>query len=139
MELELLFDSLLSLERAGTILVNPDIQDQLHSESTKKRNYSSSRIMSQEMKLATKELSSNTNIVIRKADKSNTYVILNKEDYKHKLDTILQDTTKFRKITRNPTNELKIKVNKLIKTVNRDRESKILTPIVGDYSGLHLW
>ena len=54
-----------------------------------------SKVLSKEHLTAAKELSTNKDIIIRKADKSNIYVILNYEDYKIKLDNILGDTSKF--------------------------------------------
>ena len=58
------------------------------------------------------------NIVIRKADKSNTFVILNRDDYISKINNILNDKTKFKKIQKNPTKLLKAQVNRLIESVN---------------------
>ena len=50
----------------------------------------------------------------KKTDKTNIFVVLNKIDYNWKLQNILDDHTKFRKLNKNPTNRLKSKINKLI-------------------------
>ncbi|XP_076030850.1 uncharacterized protein LOC143019032 [Oratosquilla oratoria] len=72
-------------------------------------------------------------IIVRRADKSSIYVILNKEDYLSKLNLILSDTTKFKKISNDPTSKLKVKVNKLI-TANNAAIDHLHTPIIGEYS-----
>ena len=45
--------------------------------------------------LALKDLIENRDLVIQKADKGNTVVILNKNDYISKLKVILSDSSKF--------------------------------------------
>ena len=44
------------------------------------------------MKDAAKSLREDEKIVIRKADKANMYVIMNKDEYQKKLDDILKDS-----------------------------------------------
>ena len=46
-----------------------------------------------------KHLSEDDSIVIIKPDKGNGIVILNKNDYLSKIETILQDSTKFKRLT----------------------------------------
>ena len=41
---------------------------------------------------------------MKKADKTNIYVVLNKTDYHSKLQNILDVHTKFEKLNKNPTN-----------------------------------
>ena len=67
------------------------------------------------------------------------FAILDKNEYKQKLDLILSDTHKFKRITRNPINELKIEVNKLIKKVNPGSKQYIIKPITGEYSARYLY
>ena len=86
------------------------------------------------MKQAAEELRSNPNIVIKKDDKSNVFVIIEKEEYTNKINQILADQTKFKQITRDPTETLQRKVNKLIAAANSQSRNKTLTPIVGSYS-----
>ncbi|XP_076038131.1 uncharacterized protein LOC143023488 [Oratosquilla oratoria] len=68
-------------------------------------------------------------IVIRRADKSSTFVILNKEEYLSKMASILNDTTKFKRISRNPTNDIKTKLNRLICENNNSSTTKL--PLIG--------
>ena len=47
---------------------------------------------------ALENLTKNKNLVIQKADKGNTVVIIDKNDYKTKIKNILSDSTKFKKL-----------------------------------------
>ena len=51
---------------------------------------------------AAKDLKENPNLVIRYADKSQCYVLLDTDEYKSKLDNILEDGNKFEKLDRGP-------------------------------------
>ena len=77
----------------------------------------------------------NQDIVIRRADKSNIFVILNRVDYNRKIDDILKDGTKFQKISKNPCEAIKTKINKLIDRASEEIGKPVpLKKIVGDYS-----
>lgn len=133
-ELEILYDSLLKLEEKGKLSINPDLQEQLQAESTKCRSNKGGQLLSKELREAAKELKNTPGLVIRRADKSSIYVLINEEEYKEKLNNLLNDTTKFKTITRDPTEKLKTKVNKLISTVNAASGQVHIPPIVGEYS-----
>ena len=51
------------------------------------------------------------NITIKNADKTNIFVVLNKTDDHSKLQNILDDHTKFKKSIKNPSNQLKSKID----------------------------
>ena len=68
----------------------------------------------------------------KKADKTNIFVVLNKIDYHSKLQNILDDHTKFKKLNKNPTNQLKSKINKLSTANNAELNSKKLPKVIGD-------
>ena len=59
---------------------------------------------------------------------------MNTEEYKDKLDQILADTTKFKTIERDPTKELKVEFNKIIKSINRDCGRTILEPLIVEFA-----
>ena len=61
-------------------------------------------------------------------------MVLDKADYKTKLDDILSNQNKFKLITHNPVATLKTEVNKLIAAANKNNKPKVLNPIVGEYS-----
>ena len=132
-ELESLYQNLLQLEPKKMISLKPELADQLRNESTKHRNTKYKSIITQTLREAAHNLRNNNDIAIRKADKSATYVILNKNEYLSKLNSILADTSKFNRIKRDPTNALKQKANKLIETQNAAKGDLKLSKIVGDY------
>ena len=103
-ELETLYQSLLQLESKGTISVKPELAIQLRSESTKHRNTKYCSIITPALRDAARNLKTNKDIVIRKADKSSIYVIMNKAEYIQKLNALLNDVTKFKRINKDPTN-----------------------------------
>ena len=61
-----------------------------------------------------KKLRNNDNIIIRKADKSNTFVILDKLDYQKKLNEMLSDENKFKRINKDPTDNIKKQINEIV-------------------------
>jgi hypothetical protein len=89
--------------------------------------------------LAAKQLRDNEQIVIRKADKSNIFVILDKTEYISKINQIVSDESKFQRVSRDPSELLQRRANKLINTANSFAGSKKLTPIVGSYSPGYLY
>ena len=72
--------------------MHPNLKDQLRAEATKQRDFSKSQLLSHDLLTAAKSLKNNTNIIIRRADKSDIFVVVNKNGYKTTLDTILSDT-----------------------------------------------
>ena len=46
------------------------------------------------------------------------YVIMNKQEYIEKINLLLSDNTKFKKLKKDPTNALKKKANTYIKALN---------------------
>ena len=74
--------------------------------------------MKKEHFVAAKELWSRDDVLVREVDKTAAYVLIKKDEYLEKMDNILSDTSKFVKIKRNPTDEIKKKVNTTIKAIN---------------------
>ena len=114
-------------------MIHSNLADQLKAEGTKHRNTSYKSVLTPNLRKVAKNLQSNEDIVVRKADKSATYVLLNKVEYLNKINTLLCDGTKFELITRDPTNNIKSKANKLIETLNATANSLNISKIVGDY------
>ena len=87
------------------------------------------------LRSAAKSLKNNENITIRKADKSNIFVLLNNDDYFQKLNTILvEDKSKFQKIYKDPTLLLKKQANDLISTLNAAKDSVKFSQIIGVFN-----
>ena len=55
-------------------------------------------LLTHQLKIATKELCNHPNLTIKKQKKTNIFVVLNKTDYHLKLQNILDDHTKFKKL-----------------------------------------
>ncbi|XP_076045746.1 uncharacterized protein LOC143027986 [Oratosquilla oratoria] len=117
-ELELLYRNLCELHKDGKINMNPDVKEQLQAESTKHRGVGGGSLLTAELRQAAKELRENKDIVIRRADKSDLFVILNRSDYFDKVDSLLQDSSKFLQIRRNPVDRIRKKVTDLINNAN---------------------
>ena len=96
-------------------------------------------MLTTELIQAGKELKNHPDIIVRKADKSNVPVVIDRTEYTQKLQNILNDQSKFKKLTRNPTQELKTRVNKLIYEANRCSSVKLLQPIVGEFKPGHIF
>ena len=132
-EIECLYQSLLKLQDDDKIEIHHNLPDELRRESNISRYKKSKPILNEKLDNAAKKLRENPNIVIRKADKSQIYVILYKEHYLNKLNNILNDESKFEKLTRNPVDALKTKANKIIEANNAYSTSEKLQKIIGDY------
>ena len=72
-------------------------RDLLKAEDIKNRyNNKQPTLLTHQLKTAAKELRNHSNITIKKADKTNIFLVLNKTDYHSKLQNILDDHTKFK-------------------------------------------
>ena len=129
----MLLDDILRLEREKKVSTSPDLPSEIVREANTTRGHYRSKLLTPELKQAAKDLRDNQNIVIRKADKSSTFVILDKEEYMNKISSILGDVGKFKKITRNPTTDLKTRLNRTIRAVNKIPDAPKIPLIEGDY------
>ncbi|XP_064089910.1 uncharacterized protein LOC135203908 [Macrobrachium nipponense] len=91
-------------------------------------------IFTKELKDAAADLKKNEEITIRQADKTAAFVLIKTEEYFEKLDDILADTSKFERLTRNHTEDIKRDANCIITAVNAATNACHLPPIQGDYS-----
>lgn len=133
-ELEVLYQDILKLQKEKKVEVSPNLKDRLIGEGAKIRNRCRSKLLSRALFKAAKELRDDDRIVIRRADKSSIYVILDKQDYLEKINGILHDETKFEQIKKDPTDKLKAKVNRLITAANAVVGGVHFAKIVGEYS-----
>ena len=133
-ELELLYQQICELAASGHAQVNPDIREQLLSESTKSRGSCKSSLLTPRLRTAAEALKNNDDIIIRRADKAAVFVILDRPDYLAKTREILSDRSKFERIQRDPTTQLKVTLNKLISAANAAVGGLKFEPIVGEFS-----
>ena len=121
----MLYESIMKLAERDTVLVNENWQPQLLAEATKTKDDSCSHIITRKLKDVAKDLKEHESIFVRNADKASCFVVMSWEEYKHKLDEILTDTSKLSVETSNPTAQLKTQVNKLIKSTNQQNKSTL--------------
>ena len=133
-ELEVLYNSLLNLQKQNKVTISQGLQEQLMSEGTKHRHSYNKNQIPKHLIEASKKLRENKDIIIRRADKSSIYVILDKNDYFNKINAILSDVSKFKVIQKDPTIQLKSKTNKLIDSLNAVQGDIKIDKIVGDFS-----
>ena len=131
--IEILYQNLLELKSKNQIDMKPEIADRLRSEGSKHRNPIHNSILTKSLRTAAKNLKNNEDIVIRRADKSAIYVIMNKSEYLHKVKDLLKDTSKFKQISNNPTERLKQEANKVIEALNAASDDIKLPKIIGDF------
>ena len=80
-ELEILYESILKLYDAGKVAMDPNLRSQLLAESTKCRDQTSSQFMNRELFKAASELKYYPIIMVRRADKSNSFVVMERNSY----------------------------------------------------------
>jgi hypothetical protein len=76
--------------------------------------------MSDQQNLAMKRLKRDPSIQIISADKGTAIVVMNKDDYQHKINYLLDDPTTYLKITdkrRNPTSKVEKDMNSLLREI----------------------
>ena len=136
-EVELLFQQITELEREKKVNVKPELKPRLLAEATKHRavgrGKKGCKVLTPRLRAAAKNLRQDDSIVIRKADKTSVYVILDKKDYDDKISEILSDQKKFQKIRADPTNALKKRVNGLIAAANAEVDGIHFKEVIGDY------
>ena len=141
-EIELLFQQVVELEKKKKVIIKPELKPQLLAEATKNRSNCRNKkhaILTPELREAARKLREDDSIVIRRADKTAIYVILDKKEYSDKINAILSDTSKFQKIRADPTDSLKKKVNKLISCANAVIGGVHFKDLIGDYKPGYLY
>ncbi|XP_076049599.1 uncharacterized protein LOC143030331 [Oratosquilla oratoria] len=132
-KLELLIRNLCELHKKGKIDINPDIKELLQAESTKHRAHGHSSLLTAKLHQAAKQLCENNDIVIRRVDKSDLFVILNHLEYIDKVDSLLQGPSKFLHVKMNPREEIRKKVTQSIDNANASRDGVKFSPLQGHY------
>ena len=133
-ELEVLYQDILKLQKEKKVEIHQNLRDRLVGESSKVRERCKSKLLTRTLFNAAKELRGDDRIVVRRADKSSIYVIIDKEEYLVKLNNILHDETKFEKLKKDPTDALKARVNRLIVSANAVIGGVHFAKIVGEYA-----
>ena len=133
LEIETLMADLHKLAEEGKVLLDDGIREDLLHEARIQRGKHTSSILKRRHKEAAKQLRTDADITIRKADKAATYVILPTSEYHQKIDNLLADPSKFKKISRNPIEALKTKINKTIDCINALQGGIKFQKLIGEY------
>ena len=86
-----------------------------------------------------REFVNNPDATIRNADKSNVFVVMDTCYYESKINDFLSDTTKFIKIDKNPTLDLKRKLNKHISIINAVIDGAKLNKLIGHFEPAYIY
>ena len=108
---ENLYQQLRKIEDRKEILMYNNIEAALITESHINRGNYSKSCLPTELREAAKSLRNNSNIIVRRADKSKMYVVMNRADYEAKLNDLLSDQNKFVKLDRDPCERIKKDIN----------------------------
>ena len=96
-------------------------------------------VLTKEQHEAIKNFNKNDSIIVRRADKCNTFVIMDKVYYEEQMDLVVGDRQKFVKVDRDPTDKLKKKLNGLIETSNAVQHPHNLKKLIGHFSPGYLY
>ena len=134
-EVELFYENVREKIRnkKGTLEDEESFKCELERFGTKQVSDHTPHLLTKDQLSKVKEFNANSNIVTRKADKSNVYVVMNKVDYDNKLDEIVADDSKFKKIDSDPTDDLKRELNKLILEANKSGDAVKFQKREGQY------
>ena len=140
-EIEKLFGNLKSLEQTKQISFNNEesLKCELKSMGLKDVSRNNKRdLLSKEQYSEIREFVNDKNIIVRKAEKSNTFVVMYSQDYKEKVNNFVSDTEKFKEISKDPTEKLKTRLNQRITVANMS-ESKHFSNIKGNFTPGYLY
>ena len=134
-EIEMLYENIKEKEKQKSLTIVNDVclKSDLEKFGMKRISNFHKDLLTKEQYKKVKEFNQNENIITRKADKSNVFVILDKDYYVNQINQLLSDETKFRKINKDPTDELKRELNKHIDEVNSHSKQIKITKREGKY------
>ncbi|KAJ8048496.1 hypothetical protein HOLleu_00836 [Holothuria leucospilota] len=87
------------------------------------------RPISREERVAIRDLKSNSNIVIRQADKGGAVTILNTVDYIKEAESQLNNSSFYKKLTYNPCAQFKKDLKSMINTFSSEGQSEAVKDI----------
>ena len=134
LEIEVLIDSLMSLEKSGKVELKDPLKPLLLAEAlTQRAPDQHHSLMTKELRDAAKHLKQQEGITVRRADKTPALVLIKTEEYHQKLDNILADESKFRRLRKNPVDDIKREANGVIERINALSGAIKLPIIRGDF------
>ena len=104
------------------------------AESTRNWGKTRSNLVTPRLRQAARELRDEPSIILCRANKTSTFVILDRKDHLSKVNDILQDSTKFEKLRRNPIEAQKRDLNKLIDACNAEVGGVKFNRLTGEFN-----
>ena len=132
-EIEKLFNNIKAAEKEKKVTIKNEerLTCELKRFGLKERRDFTKDLITKEEYNKIREFNRNDNIIIRKADKNNTFVIMDKNEYIRQLTHLLSNPSKLQRINSDPTKSIKRKLNSLIAKANTN--STIFSKITGHF------
>ena len=133
-QVEILYEDIKNKENRNIIKITDDskLKTELERFGSKTMQACKNPLTKEQHK-AIRDFTNNKDVIVRKADKSNVFVVMNTQMYQQKIDEILSDSTKFMKIDKDPTEDLKKQINQLIAQIKQDNKEYPLQKLTGHF------
>lgn len=140
-EIELLYENIKDKVRAQKVVLHNEdaMKCELERFGTKNFDDHLPNILSKDQMKKIKEFAKTPTIAIRRADKSNVFVLLDKQYYVDQLTSIISDRNKFEKVDKDPTNDLKRELAKLVAQANKSGDAIKFAKVEGMYEPGYLY
>ena len=140
-EVEKLYEDICEGKRNNTVTVENDdeLKCQLERFGLQSPRDFQQDLLTREQFQKIRNFNSIDSIIVRKADKSNIFVVLDKDMYLAGVNDILQDITKFNEIQADTTNAIKNEINELTSKINQQVNKTMFPKLVGQYSPGYLY
>lgn len=121
-EIEKFFSNIKRLEKEKklNILNEEKLTCDLKRFGLKERKNYCTDIITKEQYSKIKQFNQKSHLIVRKADKNNTFVVMNKNQYETKIAELISDPLKFKQIPSDPSDTIKKEVNLLITKANKN-------------------
>lgn len=100
------------------------VNEMLHSNRKKYVHVSTFERCLQQKIRATSEFLKNENVFVTFADKGNVTVLMNRESYETKMNTMLSDVTTYESLSRNPINKVRAEAKEILHRWNNNKYLK---------------
>ena len=123
-QIEILYEVIKNKENRNIIKITDDAKLKTELERFgNKTTQACKNTLTKELQKAIRYFTNNNkDVILRKSDKSNVFVVMNTQMYQQKIYEILSDSTKFMKIVKDPTENLKKKINELKAQIKQDNK-----------------
>lgn len=141
LEIEKLYGNIKSEENKKNVVIDNEelLKSELKTFGLKAKRNINNDVITMEQHTLLKELRQDERIIIRKADKSNVFVILNKDDYIRKVMETIADESKFEYIEKYDLVTFKRNINNLIAAVNACSGGVKLKKLIGHFEPAYLY